>query len=73
MPESKLLPIIVPVGNNFRDKNGEELEEKEVQQQAQSGIQLKGRSQGLILLLRLCSAHKKGPIDDCPLKDPTSS
>jgi hypothetical protein len=28
-------------------------EEKKVQKQAQSGIQLKGRSQGLTLLLRL--------------------
>jgi hypothetical protein len=28
----------------------------------QSGIQLKGRSQGLTLLLRLWSTHKKGPI-----------
>jgi hypothetical protein len=35
-------------------------EEKKVQRQAQSGTQLKGRSQGLILLLRLWSAHKKG-------------
>jgi hypothetical protein len=31
-----------------------------VQRQAQSGIQLKGRSQGLTL--RLWNAHKKGPI-----------
>jgi hypothetical protein len=29
---------------------------------AQSGIQLKGRSQGLTLLLRLWSTHEKGPI-----------
>jgi hypothetical protein len=43
------------------DGNGEEPEEKKVQHQAQSGIQLKGRSQGLTLLLRLWSAHKKGP------------
>jgi hypothetical protein len=34
-----------------RDKNDEEAEEKEVQQQAQSKIQLKRRTQGLILLL----------------------
>jgi hypothetical protein len=33
-----------------------------VQRQAQSGIQLKGRSQGLTLLLRLWSTHKKEPI-----------
>jgi hypothetical protein len=32
---------------------GEEPEEKKFQQQAQSGIKLKGRSQGLTLLLRL--------------------
>ena len=29
---------------------------------SRSGVQLKGRSQGLILLMRLWSAHKKGPI-----------
>jgi hypothetical protein len=53
---------------------GEEPEEKKVQGQAQSGIQLKGRFQGLTLLLRLWSAHKKGPIlNDCTLEDPTSS
>jgi hypothetical protein len=45
---------------NYRDENGEEPEEKKVQWQAQSGIQFKGRSQGLTLLLRLWSAHKKG-------------
>jgi hypothetical protein len=50
-------------------KNGEEPEEKKVQRQAQSGIQLKGRSQDLTLLLRLT----KGTYHDCPLKDPTSS
>jgi hypothetical protein len=38
-----------------------EPEEKKVQQQAQSRIQLKGRSQGLSVLLRL-SAHKTEPI-----------
>ena len=37
-------------------------EEKKVQQQAQSGVQLKGRSQGLTLLLRLWSTHKKRSI-----------
>jgi hypothetical protein len=35
---------------NYMDKDGEEPEEKKVQQQAQSGIQLKGRSQGQTLL-----------------------
>ena len=37
------------------------IEEKKLQQQVQSGIQLKGKSQGLTLLLRLWSTHKKGP------------
>jgi hypothetical protein len=32
-----------------------------IQRQAQSGIQLKGRSQVLTLLLRLLSPHKKEP------------
>jgi hypothetical protein len=36
-------------------------EGKEVQQQSQSGIQLKGKPQGLTLLLRLWNAHEKGP------------
>ena len=30
--------------------------------QEQSGIQLKGRHQGLTLLFRLWSTHKRGPI-----------
>jgi hypothetical protein len=51
IPQSKLCPIIVPVRKSCRDRNGEEPEKKKVQQQAQSGIQLKGRSQGLTLLL----------------------
>ena len=51
IPQSQLWPIAVPVWKNFRDKNGEEPEEKKVQQQAQSEIQLKGRPQGLTLLL----------------------
>ena len=38
---------------NYRDGNGEKPEEKKVQQKAQRGIQLKGRSQGLTLLLPL--------------------
>jgi hypothetical protein len=46
---------------NCRKINGEEPEEKKVQQQTQSGIQLKGRSQGLTLLLRLWNTHKKVP------------
>jgi hypothetical protein len=42
--------------------NGERPEERKVQRQAQSGIQLKGRSQIVTLLLTLWSAHKKGSI-----------
>jgi hypothetical protein len=37
-------------------------EEKKFKQLVQSGIQLKRRSQGLTVLLRLWSTHKKGPI-----------
>ena len=37
-------------------------EAKKVQQQAQNGNQLKRRSQGLILLLRMWKAHQKGSI-----------
>ena len=62
MPQSHLWPIIVPVWKIYRDRNGEEPNENKVQWQAQSGIQLKSRSQCLTLLLRLWSAHKKGPI-----------
>ena len=46
----------------YRDENGEEPGEKKVQQPTQSGIQLKGMSQVMTLLLRLWSAYKKGPI-----------
>jgi hypothetical protein len=62
IPQSKLWPIMVSVWKNYKDGNGEEPEGKKVQWQAQSGIQVKERSQGLTLLLRLWSAHKKGPI-----------
>jgi hypothetical protein len=62
IPQSHFWPIIVPVWKNYRNGNGEEPVEKKVQRQAQSGIQLKGRSQGLILLLRLWNTHKKGFI-----------
>jgi hypothetical protein len=37
--------------------HGEKPEEKKIQQQAQSRIQLKGRLQDLTLLLRLWSTH----------------
>jgi hypothetical protein len=53
--------MIVPSEKNYRDGYGEEPEEKKVQQQVQSGIQLKGSSQGLTLLLRLWRTHKNGP------------
>jgi hypothetical protein len=53
IPQSYLWPIIVPVWKKYRDGNGKKPEEKKVQEQAQSGIQLKGRSQGLTLLLKL--------------------
>jgi hypothetical protein len=45
-----------------RDGNGEKSGEKKVQQQAQSGIQLKSRSHDLTPLLRLWRAQKKAPI-----------
>jgi hypothetical protein len=40
--------------------NEKEPEKKKVQQQAQRGIQLKMRSQGLPILLKLWSTYKKG-------------
>jgi hypothetical protein len=49
IPQSKFWSIIVPVWKNYGNGNGEEPEKKKVQQQAQSGIQLKVRSQGLTL------------------------
>jgi hypothetical protein len=59
-PQSQVWPIIISVWKNYRDGNTEEPEEKKVQEKAQSGIQLKGCSQGLTQLLRLWSTHK-GP------------
>jgi hypothetical protein len=53
IPQSCLWPIIVPVWKNYRDGNWEEPEEKKVHWQAQSGIQVNRRSQGLTLSLRL--------------------
>jgi hypothetical protein len=44
------------------EKNGEETELKEIQCLAQIGIQLKGRFQGLTLLLMLWCAYKQEPI-----------
>jgi hypothetical protein len=57
---SILEDLLHSVQLNYREGNGKEPEEKKVQRQAESGIQLKGRSQGLTLLLRLWSAHRKG-------------
>jgi hypothetical protein len=68
IPQSHLWPIIVSVWKNYRDGNGEEPEEKKVQWQALCGIQLKGRSQGLTLLLRLWNTHKEGLIVTVLLK-----
>jgi hypothetical protein len=39
IPQSQLWSIIVSVWKNYRDGNGEEPEEKKVQQQTQSGVQ----------------------------------
>ena len=57
----KLWPRIVPVWKNRRDKNGEVTEGKEIQWPAQVGILLRGRFQGLTLLLMLSCAHKQRP------------
>jgi hypothetical protein len=56
------IALLLSFFQNYRDGNGKEPEEKKVQWQTQSGIQLKGSSQGLTPLLRLWSTHKKGPI-----------
>jgi hypothetical protein len=65
-----LWPIIVPVWKNYMDGNAEEPEEKKVQRWAQSGIQLKGRSQGLTLLLRLRSTLTKRELAWLPSERP---
>ena len=41
---------------------------KKVQWQSQCGAQCKGKSQGMIILLRLWSTHKKGPSMTAPQK-----
>jgi hypothetical protein len=38
IPQTQFWPIIGPVWRNYKDGNGEELEEKKVQQQAESGV-----------------------------------
>ena len=53
------MPLWHGGASNYRDGNGEEPEEKKVQRQAQSGIQPKGRSQGLTLLLSYGALTKK--------------
>jgi hypothetical protein len=73
IPQSLLWPIIVPVWKNYRDGNGEEPEEKKVQQQAQSGIQLKGRPPRTDTITEAMEHSQKGTYPDCPPKDPTSS
>ena len=55
----KLWPRIIPVLKNCRDKHGEETEGKDVQWQFQTGSPLKGRPQGLTLLLMLWCAYKQ--------------
>ena len=64
----KLYPRIVSVWKNYWKKNGEKPKEKEIQWQAQIGIQLNKRHQGLTLLLMLWCAHKNGPIMTALLK-----
>jgi hypothetical protein len=51
IPQSHLWPIIVSVWKKYRDWNREEPEEKKVQGQTQSRIQLKGSSQDLTLFI----------------------
>ena len=70
IPQSKLWPIIVSFWKTCRVEKGEGPEEKKIQWQAQFGIQLKERSQGLTLLLRLWRTHKK---DESTPDVPTSS
>jgi hypothetical protein len=53
IPQSKTLTQICSCLKELQGQNGEEPEEKEVQQQAQIEIQLKGKPQGLTLLLML--------------------
>jgi hypothetical protein len=48
--------------HELQGQNGKKPEEKEVQQQSQTAIHLKGMLQVMTLFLRLWSAHKKGPI-----------
>ena len=59
-------PIIIPVWKNCRDKNGKEFEEKEVQWQAQSGIQLNGGTQGLTLFTEGIERSQKWDLSWLP-------
>jgi hypothetical protein len=80
-PQSHLSPIIVPIWKNYRDRNGEKKRRSSDRPKVggpkvggPKGEGPKGRPQGLTLLLRLWSAHKKkGTYHDCPQKDPASS
>lgn len=58
----KLLPRILPVWKNCKNKNGEESEEKKVLWHSQIKIQLSGWHQDLTLLLMLWYAYKQEPI-----------
>jgi hypothetical protein len=74
IPQSYLWPIIVSVWKNYSDGNGEEPEEKKVQWQAQSGIQVKGGRVPRPNTISEAMEHSQnGTYHDCPLKDPTSS
>ena len=57
-----LCPRIFPIKKNCRDRNGEKPEEKEVQGQAQIGIQLNRRPSCLTLLLLVWCVLQKGSI-----------
>jgi hypothetical protein len=56
-------PIVKTLTDNCscRVKNGEEPEGKEVKLQAQIWVQVKGRPQGLILLMILWCVYKQKP------------
>jgi hypothetical protein len=49
------------------------LKKKKVERHYQSETQIKGRSQGLTLLLRLRSTHKREPSMKAFREDPTGS
>jgi hypothetical protein len=66
----KLWRRIAFIWKNFRNKTREEPEEKQVQWQAQIGIQHRGSPQGLAQLLMLWCTYKQGPImTEFPLEE----